>query len=167
MDLELEGLTLDKESHEVSVYISGYIAKKLTPRVAYCCASMIVGEHDNQEYFKILSKGGLTTVLPLIRSIIMSVAASQFLMKRIPNYQTKWASCKSPGRMFLTICVTSHWLCLPFTLASLSAVANKICCNIFLNNEIKRKSIIAVDDRVREFKRSKCDVPWILRMQLI
>ena len=65
MNLELEGLTLDKESHEVSVYIYGYIAKKLTPRVAYCYASMIVGEDDNQEYFKILSKGGLTTVLPL------------------------------------------------------------------------------------------------------
>ena len=59
--LKLEGLTLDKDSHEVSVYISGYIAKKLTPRVADCCACMVFGENDNQEYLKILTRGGLTT----------------------------------------------------------------------------------------------------------
>ena len=34
MGLELESLTLDKESHEVSVYNFGYIAKKVATRVA-------------------------------------------------------------------------------------------------------------------------------------
>ena len=59
--LKLEGLTLDEDRHEVSVYISGYVAKKLTPIVADCCASLVFGENDNQEYLKILTRGDLTT----------------------------------------------------------------------------------------------------------
>ena len=54
MGLDLEAVILNKYSHEVSVYISGYIAKKLIPRAADCCACkyiyMIVGENKNIEY---------------------------------------------------------------------------------------------------------------------
>ena len=83
MGLELEGLTLNKESHQVSPYISRYIAKKLTPRVADCCAS-IVGENDNQEYLNILTRGAMTTVLRTHSNALndyVSITASQFLMK--------------------------------------------------------------------------------------
>ena len=73
--LKLEGLTLDKESYEVSVYISGYIAKKLTPRVADCCASMVFGENDNHEYLKILTRGGLTTPSTAVSDYISSCFA--------------------------------------------------------------------------------------------
>ena len=58
---------------------------KLTSRVADCCASMIVGEYDNQEYFKILSRWWVeyrTRSNPLNNNI-MSLAASQFLMNHI------------------------------------------------------------------------------------
>ena len=66
---------MDKESHEVLVYISGYITKKLTPRVTDCCASMVIGENNNEEYLKILTRGGLTTFFNALSEYVSSFFA--------------------------------------------------------------------------------------------
>ena len=57
-------LSLSDDSMEVTVHITGYIAKRFKKRLGNCCKEHLSGnlvpENSDFSYLKILSSGGLT-----------------------------------------------------------------------------------------------------------
>lgn len=152
-DLNTESLMLEQDSREVAVFLSGYIAKKLMNRMKSCCADLLIGTNEDEKYLQSLSRGGLLTpsqalsdyvsfnfalldeVFPFIsqNSLPARLAVEYFLEKLSPS---------------LHIACDKH---LEYALTR----TNRICANIFLNNERKRKSAAVSDDRVKQFKKLK------------
>ena len=52
----LDNLTLNEQSKEVGVYISGYIALKVFSTIGECCSHLPFGEGNNSEYLPTLSR---------------------------------------------------------------------------------------------------------------
>ena len=150
MGLELEGITVNKESHEVSVYISRYIAKKLTPRVVDCCASMVVGENNN-EYLKILTRGGLTTP---------STAHSDYVSSCFAILDEVYPTIKLHGlrARVATECFLQQVL-LAIEFAFHSHSQNCVLLQLANKTSERSESQALVDDSVRELKQSKCNLP--------
>ena len=57
--INLDKLTLNEQSKEVIVYISGYIALEICSSIWECCSHMPFGECNNSDYLQTLSRGAL------------------------------------------------------------------------------------------------------------
>ena len=154
MENEIQESALSQESEEVSVYITGYIIKKLLKRFG-CndCKYLLLSEENaiEDKYIKLLNRGGLLipssnvclysskcfAILEVIFDVLLKYApndirncAAYFLDKYLPS---------------IVICCSTHntssrkWLC-------------RIVSNIYINNNQKISNSEIRKDDVKRFK---------------
>ena len=137
---EIQDSELSRESEEVSVYISGYITKKLVKHLN-CdeCNNLLLSSDSNSiedGYLKILNRGGLSIPSLAISSFcsksfaILDVMHDMLLLHasdNIRNAAEKVLQLYSPSIEFC---------CLPHIVTARKRVCRTIS-NIFLNNEQK------------------------------
>ena len=76
----LNNVSLTEDSREVTFYIAGYIAKKISKRFGKCCHKQMIRvnkyDYSYKQYIEYLARGGLTIHLPIW--VIMFVMLLQF-----------------------------------------------------------------------------------------
>ena len=156
----LSEATLSKDSEEVATFIAGYVGKKLTKRTD-CreCKSLLVSEDADSfenEYFKILSRGGLFVPSPSLAEFTCSGFAVLDIcdakIAKFPIIPTRTCA-EHILRQFLTsdgfVCTNhSSWV-MQFAL--------KIIVNIFFNNKQKEIADSVRKDLVKVFKKRQLE----------
>lgn len=155
MENEIQGASLMKETEEVSVYVSGYITKKLIKRFhcKECNLLMLSGDQNSIEdkYTKLLNRGGLMipslnvcsfaskcfAMLDIIYEVLLKYSADG-----IRNSAEYYLEKYSPP---IVIGCPDHdlscrkWLC-------------RIVTNIYINNDQKISNAEVRKDVVKQFK---------------
>ena len=141
-EISTERLILDKDSQEVTMYISGYIAKKLLAQTEKCCGNLLIGDYENKGYLKALSRGGLLTpseelgdYVSCCFSILEEVLPT-IMKNKLPAREAALCFLKEMSLPVLFVCEKHSEVA--------SSIVNKTCSNIFLNNERKRKSATVI-----------------------
>ena len=150
---DINALTLSNSTREVSDLVAGYVAKKIKPFTETCCSDKLIGECDNAEYIKLLSRGGLLEPsVALSDAVGTSFAILDFFEVDIQKcpLQTREAA-----EYILDTCLL---------IGELSCVGHadlvrrrilRITTNVFFNNHCKRKSEQQLEDKMKVFKKLK------------
>ena len=148
-----DNLTLNQQSREVVVYVAGYISRQIMPYLQDCCSELLQGTCDDSSYLKILSRGGLKSPSQPLSDYVSQCFA--LLDATFDEIQRSFL----PARVFAEQILSSNVVSTGFVCDDHEDMAcrkiNKIICNIFLNNERKRKTSSVIDDKVKVFKRLK------------
>lgn len=144
---------LNSSSLEVSNMIAGYVSRKASPLTSECCADKLVGECTNDEYIKLLSRGGL-----LVPSQNLSdMVATSFAV--LDKFEADIRKCKLSTRetaeYILNACVSRTEISCENHEEVIHRKVVRTVVNVFLNNQTKRKAEEVLTDKVRAFKRSK------------
>ena len=152
--ISLDNLTLNEQSKEVVVYISGYIALKVCSSIGECCSHLLFGECNNSEYLQTLSRGGLKSP-----SQVLCDHVCEYFAMLDASYIEVIQKSSLPARVaaehILTSQITTTGLACSNHEFMASNKINRIICNVFLNNARKRKTSSVIKDKVQAFKRSK------------
>ena len=145
-------ICLTDASKEISDNVAGYIAKKLIKLCNSCCDQLLTN-NGVSPYVKLLSRGGLKEP---------SAALGNFVAHRfaVLNAAANIIQDSSLPSRFVAEDLLKTVLCNEgFVCEQHEDIANnraiRIICNVFLNNQRKRRTETVVKDRVVALKQSK------------
>ena len=161
---DINSITLDENSKEVSDNIAGYIAHKVMKYCNGCCQEyLIVIDHvhstEKETYLSKLSRGGLLIPSESLSAFVsqgfalLDTSSSIIQSSPLPS---RYAAEKVLGEFLKESVVQCE-------------VHNKLLCNkiiriisnIFLNNKRKKSTDSVVKDKVSAFKRTKREKNYI------
>jgi len=157
---EIEGAELSRESEEVAVYISGYVAKKLRKRLSCTDCNNIMKSVNSTDiedgYLKILNRGGL---LVPCNAIINFCSKSFAILDSVQDLLLLYAS--NNIRESAENILNRYSPSTTFACQSHKLTARKWACrtisNIFLNNEQKISTSSIRKDDIKSFKKQQIE----------
>ena len=149
---ESTGICLTDASKEISDKVAGYIAKKLIKLCNSCCDQLLTN-NGVSPYVKLLSRGGLKEPSAALGNFVAHGFA-------VLNAAANIIQDSSLPLRFVAEDLLKTFLCNEgFVCEQHKDIANNraigIICNVFLNNQRKRRTETVVKDRVVALKQSK------------
>ena len=125
------------------VYIAGYIALKICSTFEECCSHLMFGKCDKSDYLQIFSRGGLQSPSQLLYDYVCQSFA---ILDASYIEVTQKSSLPLPARVAAQHILSSQISTAGLTCCNHEFIAtnkiNRIICNVFLNNERKRKNFL-------------------------
>ena len=160
---DMDSITLDENSKEVSDNIAGYIAHKAMKYCNGCCQEYLINQDhstdNDNSYLSKLSRGGL-----LVPSEGLSAFVSQafaLLDASSPNIQSSPLPSRYAAEKLLGEFLTGRVVECDIHDKQLFSKIIRIISNIYLNNKRKKLTDSVIKDKVAAFKRSKRDKNYV------
>ena len=152
---DVEQYSLHSSSREVSNMVAGYVARKTRPLVVNCCEEKLIGECADDDYIKLLTRGGL---LVPSQDLSDAVATCFALLEEFGDEIRKCAlNTRVVAEHVLVNCLPKTDICCDLHKEIVYHKVFRTIVNIFLNNQTKRKAEDIIEDKVQNFKKSKLE----------
>lgn len=152
---EIFDLSLSKDSEDVAYTIAGYVSKKLIKRFKCgACQVLMIEQDENQppnEYFKSLSRGGLTIPSQYINNFVCNCFAILDYADKFIEKHNEVSTRVAAEYVLKTYASNEIFTCEKHT-ESGRRFAAKIIVNIFFNNKQKLAADSVRESEVKAFK---------------
>ena len=150
-----KSVSLREDTKEVSNYIAGYIAHKMTDTLKDCCHQQMIDclDDQNNSYTNIVSRGGLKYPSISLANFIANGFAILDSCSEI--LRTSTVPARLAGEYVLSSRLTMENFFCEFHESSIHKRAITTICNIFFNNQRKRNTETVRENQVMALKRQK------------